>query len=148
MKIALAQLNPTVGDLRGNLDKARRARNEAAAQGADIVIFPEMFLTGYPAEDLILKPMFLDAAMAGAEELAEETNDGGPAVVIGGPWRDASGGKADGQLRGQVYNAAYVLDQLASTGRHHRYLGGMISEHRTDRLGRAPGPTQPFAANS
>ena len=140
-KIALAQLNPTVGDLRGNLEKARRARREAAAQGADIVVFPEMFLTGYPAEDLILKPMFLDAAMAAAEELAAETDDGGPAVVIGGPWRDRSDGEGSGSLRGQVYNAALVLDggRVQTTRfKHHLPNYGVFDEVRIFKAGPRP----------
>ena len=58
LKIALAQLNPTVGDVAGNADKVRRARDEAAALGADVVAFPEMFIAGYPPEDLVLKPAF------------------------------------------------------------------------------------------
>src|SRR6187401_792901 len=58
LKIALAQLNPTVGDVTGNADKVRRARDEAAAMGADVVAFPELFIAGYPPEDLVLKPAF------------------------------------------------------------------------------------------
>ena len=58
LTIALAQLNPTVGDVTGNADKARRARDQAAAMRADIVAFPELFIAGYPPEDLVLKPAF------------------------------------------------------------------------------------------
>jgi NAD+ synthase len=58
LKIALAQLNATVGDVAGNAAKVRRARDEAAAQGADVVAFPELFIAGYPPEDLVLKPAF------------------------------------------------------------------------------------------
>jgi NAD+ synthase len=52
--IAAAQLNPTVGDVDGNAEKVRHARREAAAQGADLVAFPELFIAGYPPEDLVL----------------------------------------------------------------------------------------------
>ncbi|WP_088348173.1 MULTISPECIES: NAD+ synthase [Rhodomicrobium] len=86
LKIALAQLNPVVGDLSGNAALARRARAEAAAQGADLILFSELFITGYPPEDLILKPAFIDAARDTIEALARETADGGPAMLIGTPW--------------------------------------------------------------
>ena len=74
--ITLAQLNPIVGDVAGNADKARRARAEAAREGADLVAFPELFLSGYPPEDLVLKPAFQAACRATIEELARETADG------------------------------------------------------------------------
>ena len=63
-KLALAQLNPVVGDIDGNVAKARAARTEAAAKGADLVAFTELYLTGYPMEDLVLKPAFQQAAQA------------------------------------------------------------------------------------
>src|SRR6201991_2561704 len=84
--ITLAQLNPTVGDVAGNAAKARAARDKAAADGADLVVLPELFITGYPPEDLVLKPAFQAACRAAIEELARETADGGPAVLIGTPW--------------------------------------------------------------
>ncbi len=65
LKIALAQLNPTVGDVAGNAEKVRRARDEAARLGADLVAFPELFIAGYPPEDLVLKPAFQAACRAG-----------------------------------------------------------------------------------
>ncbi len=58
LRIALAQLNPTVGDLDGNAALARKARAEAARLGADLLVLSELFLTGYPPEDLVLKPAF------------------------------------------------------------------------------------------
>ncbi|WP_083463925.1 NAD+ synthase [Prosthecomicrobium hirschii] len=88
LKIAIAQLNPTVGDIAGNLVKARRGRAKAAALGADLVVFTELFIAGYPPEDLVLKPAFQAACMRAVEDLAGETADGGPAVLIGSPWRD------------------------------------------------------------
>ena len=83
LKIALAQLNPTVGDLAGNIAKARAARAEAAKLGADLVGLSELFVTGYPPEDLVQKPAFVTAARAAVEAFATETADGGPAVVLG-----------------------------------------------------------------
>src|SRR6516164_4585691 len=67
--LALAQLNPVVGDIDGNLRKARAARADAAASGADLVAFTELYLTGYPLEDLVLKPALQEAARAACEEL-------------------------------------------------------------------------------
>src|SRR5438093_4951149 len=86
LAIAVAQLDPVVGDIAGNAEKARRARSEAARDGADLVAFPELFLSGYPPEDLVLKPAFQAACRATLETLARETSDGGPALLIGRPW--------------------------------------------------------------
>src|SRR5580692_13077407 len=86
LAIAIAQLNPTVGDVAGNAERARRARATAAADGAELVVYPELFIAGYPPEDLVLKPAFQAACRAAVETLARETADGGPAVLIGAPW--------------------------------------------------------------
>jgi NAD+ synthase len=99
LAIAVAQLNPTVGDVSGNLECARRARQQAARDGADLIAFSELFIAGYPPEDLVLKPAFQSACRAAVETLARETADGGPAVLIGTPWVE------DGKL----YNAYALL---------------------------------------
>ncbi len=99
-KLALAQLNPVVGDLDGNVQRARAARAKAAAQSADLVVFTELFLTGYPIEDLVLKPALQKAAREACEALARDTSDGGPAMLVGLPW-------AEGPF---VYNAVALLD--------------------------------------
>ena len=130
IRIALAQLNPTMGDLAGNLAKARAAR--AAAQGADIVLFPELFITGYPPEDLILKRAFVDEALAAIEALAADTVEG-PAVLIGTPWRE------DGHL----YNAVALLDGGKIVGRSlKRDLPnyGVFDEKRVFSAGPLTGP--------
>ena len=88
LAIAVAQLNCTVGDIAGNAERVRKARAEAAGQGADLVVFPELYIAGYPPEDLVLKPAFQAACRAAVEELARETADGGPALVLGTPWLD------------------------------------------------------------
>ena len=80
--ITLAQLNPTVGDVTGNAKKVRAARERARADGADLVVLPELFIAGYPPEDLVLKPAFQSACRTAVEELAVETADGGPAVLV------------------------------------------------------------------
>ncbi len=85
LRIAVAQLNPTVGDLAGNLAKAREARADAARQGADLLLLTELFLAGYPPEDLVLKPAFLASCLRAVETFAAETADGGPGVIIGFP---------------------------------------------------------------
>ncbi len=100
LKITLAHLNPTVGDVEGNAAKARAARARAASDGADLVVLPELFITGYPTEDLVLKPAFQAACRAAVETLARETADDGPAMLIGSPWVE------DGKL----YNAVALLD--------------------------------------
>jgi NAD+ synthase len=100
LRISLAQFNPTVGDVAGNADLVRKARKQAAADKADLVMLSELFLCGYPPEDLVLKPAFQEACRTTAEQLAAETADGGPAVLLGLPWVE------DGKL----YNAVALLD--------------------------------------
>ena len=99
-RITLAQLNPTVGDVAGNAAKVRAARDKAQGDGADLLVLPELFITGYPPEDLVLKPAFQAACREAVEALARDTAGGGPAVLIGTPWVE------DGKL----YNACALLD--------------------------------------
>ncbi|MCO5065645.1 MAG: NAD+ synthase [Rhizobiaceae bacterium] len=91
LRIAVAQLNPTVGDVSDNLAKARAARAEAARHGADLVLFTELFIAGYPPEDLVVRPAFLKACEKAANEIAADTADGGPGIVIGTPLKRKSG---------------------------------------------------------
>ncbi|WP_439357143.1 NAD+ synthase [Bradyrhizobium sp. DASA03007] len=98
--VTLAQLNPSVGDIEGNAAKARSARARAAADGADLVLFPELFIAGYPPEDLVQKPAFQAACRAAIETLARETADGGPAMLVGAPWVE----------EGRLYNACALLE--------------------------------------
>jgi len=99
LKIALASINPTVGDLSGNYDKIIAARAEAGA--VDLVIFSELCLIGYPPEDIVLKGAFQKAAMDYVVKLAEVTKDNGPALLIGSCWREGS----------LLYNSAILLDR-------------------------------------
>jgi NAD+ synthase len=133
LAIAIGQLNPTVGDIAGNADKARRARIEAASSGADILALPELFLSGYPPEDLVLKPAFQAACRAKVEELARETTDGGPALLIGTPWLEER----------KLYNAYCLLDRgVIAAVRLKVNLPnyGVFDERRVFASGPAPGP--------
>lgn len=131
--IAFAQLNPVVGDIAGNLIKAREARAQAAEQGAELVLFTELFIAGYPLEDLVLKPAFQAACRVAVEELAKDTADGGPAVLIGSPWADG----------GRLYNAVLLLDGgKVVTARYKVDLPnyGVFDEKRVFAPGPMPGP--------
>ncbi|WP_426434443.1 NAD+ synthase [Bradyrhizobium genosp. P] len=133
IKITLAQLNPTVGDVTGNASKARAAREKAKADGADLVVFSELFIAGYPPEDLVLKPAFQSACRVAIEELARETSDGGPAVLIGTPWVE------DGKL----YNACALLDEgriAALRFKANLPNYGVFDEKRLFARGPASGP--------
>jgi NAD+ synthase len=131
--ITLAQLNPTVGDVAGNAAKARGARARAQADGADLVVFPELFIAGYPPEDLVLKPAFQSACRAAIEALARDTADGGPAMLIGSPWVE------DGKL----YNACALLDEgriAAIRFKANLPNYGVFDEKRLFARGPAAGP--------
>src|ERR1700734_4170094 len=131
--ITLAQLNPTVGDVTGNAAKARAARLKARADGADLVVLSELFIAGYPPEELALKPASLNACRAGIGELAREAADGGPAMLIGSPWVE------DGKL----YNARAMLDDgriAAIRFKANLPNYGVFDEKRLFARGPAAGP--------
>jgi len=132
--IALAQVDPHVGDLEGNLALHRAARAEAASAGADLVVFPELSLVGYPPEDLVLKPALERYARAALDELARDTADGGPAVVAGLPWREGAGAP---------FNAVALLQAGAIAGYRYKHdlpNYGVFDEKRVFRAGPVPGP--------
>ncbi|MCO5730004.1 NAD+ synthase [Rhizobium sp. SSA_523] len=133
LRIALAQLNPTVGDVAGNLALAREARQKAAREGADLVVFTELFLSGYPPEDLVLKPAFLSSCWRALETLVEDTRDGGPGVIIGLPRQGEKG----------RHNSAAIVDGgqiLSLRDKIDLPNYGEFDEKRVFDEGEMPGP--------
>src|SRR3990167_1027496 len=100
LKIAICQIAPVVGDIAGNVAKILAARADAATAGADLAVFCELVVCGYPPEDLVAKPAFQRACRVAVEELARACRDGGPAMIVGAPWREGAA----------LYNAALLLD--------------------------------------
>ena len=134
LKIASAQLNPHVGALAANMDKAKAAYDRAKADGADILVLPEQFIIGYPAEDLVLKPSAVLDCKVHAESFAKLTKDG-PAVVFNLPWLD------DGKL----YNAALFMRGGKITDvrrKHHLPNYGVFDEARIFTSGPLPEPIE------
>src|SRR5690606_35056846 len=133
LRIAVAQLNPVMGDIAGNLAKARAARAEAARMQADLILFTELFISGYPPEDLVLKPSFLAACEKAVQELASDTADGGPGVIIGTPLKRESG----------LHNSIAVLDAgevIAERFKVDLPNYGEFDEKRVFEAGPRPGP--------
>ena len=110
LRLTIAQLNPTVGDIKGNADQARAAWAEGKAAGADLVALPEMFLVGYQTQDLVTKPAFVADAMEQLMVLARDCADG-PALSIGGPVVEDD----------RLYNAYFTLrgGQIVAQARKH-----------------------------
>jgi len=131
LDLALAQINPTVGDVDGNVERIRAARADAG--GADLVIGGELVLSGYPPEDLVLKAAFQDRLEAAIQALAEDTGDGGPALLIGTPWR----------YDGGLVNAALLLDEgrvYAVVPKYDLPNYGVFDEKRVFAAGPLPEP--------
>lgn len=132
-RLTLAQLNPTVGDFAGNAAKARAAWSEGKAAGADMVALPEMFITGYQTQDLVMKPAFTAEAETWISKLAEDCADG-PVLALGGPWRDR---------QGLLYNAYLVLQGgqvRARVLKHHLPNDTVFDEERLFESAPVSGP--------
>lgn len=133
LTIALAQINPIVGALDHNAALIRAARAQALVAGADLVVYPELSISGYPPEDLVLKPFFLDKVEETVRALAAETGDGGPALLVGAPWR----------VDGRRHNAALLLEDGAVAAvrlKHDLPNYGPFDEKRVFEPGPLPGP--------
>jgi NAD+ synthase (glutamine-hydrolysing) len=116
MRVALAQINPTVGDLTGNVDRMARAARDAAGRGADVVVFPELSVTGYPPRDLVEKPSFLRRSETEMERLARETADLDLTVICG---YVARSGHDTGK---QAQNSAAVIERGKMIFRQNKML--------------------------
>jgi NAD+ synthase len=131
LSIAIAQANPTVGDVTGNLAIIRRMRDDAAAQGADLVVFPELMLVGYPPEDLVLRPTVVDATAAALRELQRDSAST-VAVAVTLPWREG----------GCLHNAVALVAEGSSELRFKHDLPnyGVFDEKRVFSAGPLPMP--------
>lgn len=110
LRIALAQLNPTVGAIAQNLALARQTLADAAGQGADILLFSELFLTGYFPDDLLFKPRFIADAMAAVEDFARATAGTSVTAIMPTIWREG----------GKLFNAVVVCEQGVITARRYK----------------------------
>jgi NAD+ synthase (glutamine-hydrolysing) len=136
LRVALAQVNPTVGDIDGNARIVLEWTRRAADAGAHLVLFPEMMLTGYPAEDLVLRQSFVTASQAAVGDLAHDLDTAGLgdiAVVVG--YLDACPEPAPrvGRPRGEPQNAAAFLHGgtvVARYAKHHLPNYGVFDEFR------------------
>lgn len=131
--IALAQINPVVGDIAGNAARVRKAIDGASQQGAELVVFSELVITGYPPEDLILKPAFRLAAMEAVESLARSLRHEDPAVLLGCVWEE----------KDALYNAAILIEQGRIVAMQYKYAlpnYGIFDERRLFVPGPLPAP--------
>ncbi|MFK7752389.1 MAG: NAD+ synthase [Sedimentitalea sp.] len=131
-RVTLAQLNPVVGDLKGNAAQAKAAWQAGRDAEADLVACPEMFIAGYNAQDLVRKPAFYTAAIEQVRALAAECADG-PALAVGGPWIEGT----------ELYNAYFILKggKIANTVlKHHLPNETVFDEVRIFDAGPLGGP--------
>jgi NAD+ synthase len=133
LSITLAQLNQSVGDIAGNAAAMLAARERAKAARADMIVFPEMHLIGYPPEDLVLKPALIERAAAELDVLAAATSDGGPAMLVGSVF----------VVDGALHNGIALLDQgkvAAIRLKHELPNYGTFDEVRLFQPGPLPEP--------
>ena len=142
LKITLAQLNPVVGDIAGNVEKIYRAHARAARDGADLIVFSELFITGYPPEDLVLKPSFAAAARTAVEDLAALTTGSKPAILVGNIWPRRDSDDWPGEA-GKLYNAVVLLAEGKIEAVRFKVdlpTYGVFDERRLFTPGPLPGP--------
>jgi len=133
LSITLAQLNQSVGDIAGNAAAMLAARERSRAAGADLIVFPEMQLIGYPPEDLVLKPALIERAAAQLDTMASATGDGGPAMLVGSVF----------VVDGNLHNGVALLDQgkiAAIRLKHELPNYGTFDEMRLFQSGPLPEP--------
>ncbi len=133
LSITLAQLNQSVGDIAGNAAAMLAARERSRTAGADLIVFPEMQLIGYPPEDLVLKPALIERAAAQLDTLASATADGGPAMLVGSVF----------VVDGNLHNGVALLDQgkiAAIRLKHELPNYGTFDEMRLFQSGPLPEP--------
>jgi NAD+ synthase len=131
--IALAQLNAHLGNIDANISRLAGARAKSAANGAEIIVTPEMYLSGYPCDDLVLRDDFMNDIAAGIDQLALLTADGGPAIAVGAPTKDS----------GSIYNSVFILDdgkQIARFDKVNLPNYGVFDDKRNFTPGLMPGP--------
>src|SRR6516164_1323600 len=136
LRIALAQVNATVGDLAGNAELIVEWTRRAASRGAQVVLFPEMMLTGYPVEDLALRASFVEASIAAVHDVAERLSVdglGGITVVTGYLDRRTDLAPRTGLPAGAPLDAAAVLhggQVVITSAKHHLPNYGVFDEYR------------------
>ena len=134
MKIALAQLNPKVGDIKGNISKLISIRNDLS-KDVDIIVVPELYVTGYPIDDLVLRNDFLELVENEISDLAKITSDGKAAIILGSPRKDQD----------KIRNSVFVLDQgkiLSFRDKHNLPNTGVFDEQRIFTPGSLSGPVK------
>ena len=133
--IALAQLNPHLGNITANVARLLEARRSAGDAGATVIVTPEMYLSGYPCDDLVLRSDFMDEVASGLRTLAAATADGGPAIIVGAPHAED----------GVITNAVFVLDEGEIKTRRDKVNlpnYGVFDDKRNFTAGAMPGPVQ------
>jgi len=133
INIALVQENPIVGNIEHNYNLILEARNDANSENADLMVFSELFLSGYPPEDLVLRHSFLDEIDTYLKLLVEETKKPGPAILVGLPLRD----------KDQIFNSVVLIDNgkiISIQHKCHLPNYDVFDEERIFNKGNLPGP--------
>ena len=133
--IALAQLNPHLGNITANVARLLEARRSAGNAKAAAIVTPEMYLSGYPCDDLVLRSDFMGEVASGLQTLAAATADGGPAIIVGAPH----------EQDGRITNSVFVLDEGEIKARRDKVNlpnYGVFDDKRNFTAGEMPGPVQ------
>ena len=134
LKIALAQLNPIVGDVKGNIKKLIKVRS-TLNKDVDIIVAPELYVTGYPIDDLVLRDDFLELVKNEIEQLAELTKDNNAAIIIGAPRKEKE----------CIKNSVFILDQgkiITYRDKYNLPNSGVFDEQRIFSPGALSGPVK------